>query len=134
MEKIADVINRKFPQFNTILFSDTVSDALYKMQCENVDYLIVMDEVKNFIGILTEQDIARKVLFNPKELDKCLVSGFMTSTLPVATMEDSVEYALQLLENYNSKYIAVYDQFVFKGIFKHARPGKSSACQTANRD
>ena len=116
MEKLADVINRKFPQFNTIWFSSTVSDALYKMQTQNVDYLIVLDENENFVGILTEQDITRKVLFNPKELNQCLVVEFMTSTLPVATMDDSVEYAMQLLENYNSKYLAVYDQFDFKGI------------------
>lgn len=116
MEKIADVINPKFPQFNTIRFSHNVNDALSKMHCENVDYLIVMDENENFIGLLTEHDIASKVLFNPKELDKCRISEFMTSNLPVVTMDDSVEYALQLLENYKSKYLAVYDQFDFKGV------------------
>ena len=116
MEKIADVINPKFPQFNTIQFSQNVNDALSKMHCENVDYLIVMDENENFIGLLTEHDIASKVLFNPKELDQCRISEFMTSNLPVVTMDDSVEYALQLLENYKSKYVAVYDQFDFKGV------------------
>jgi signal-transduction protein with cAMP-binding, CBS, and nucleotidyltransferase domain len=116
MEKIADVINQKFPQFNTIPFSSSVNDALSKMHCENVDYLIVMDENENFIGLLTEHDIASKVLFNPKELDQCRISEFMTASLPVATMDDSIEYALQLLENYKSKYLAVYNQFDFKGI------------------
>ena len=116
MEKIADVINPKFPQFNTIQFSQNVNDALSKMHCENVDYLIVMDENENFIGLLTEHDIASKVLFNPKDLNKRRISEFLNSNLPVVTMEDSVEYALQLLENYKSKYVAVYDQFDFKGI------------------
>ena len=63
MEKIADVINQKYPQFNTILLSRTVTEALYQMRCENVDYLIVLDERENFIGILTEHDIASKVIW-----------------------------------------------------------------------
>lgn len=116
MEKIADVINRKYPQFNTIRCSRSVSNALFQMHCENVDFLIVLDEAETFVGILTEHDVASKVLFNENGLDKILVSEFMTSALPVCTMDDSVEYALQLLENYNSKFIAVYDQFDFKGV------------------
>ncbi len=116
MEKITDVLRRKYPQFNTVTPSCLINDALNQMCCENVDYLIVMDENENFIGLLTEHDIASKVLFNPKELDQCRISEFMTSNLPVVTMDDSVEYALQLLENYKSKYVAVYDQFDFKGV------------------
>lgn len=116
MEKIADVINQKYPQFNTIAPNRSVSDALYQMRCENVDYLIVMDGAENFVGLLTEHDVASKVLLNNKDLDAVQISSFMTTSLPVATMEDSMEYALQLLQNQNSKYLAVYDQFTFKGI------------------
>lgn len=116
MEKIADVINQKYPQFNTILLSRTLTEALYQMRCENVDYLIVLDEKENFIGLLTEHDIASKVLFCSGELDAVLVAEFMTTALPVATVDDSLEYALQILENHNCKYLAVYDKFNFKGV------------------
>jgi predicted transcriptional regulator len=116
MEKIADVIRRKYPQFNTIKADKSINEALYQMNCENVDYLIVLDENERFIGILTEHDIASKVLSANKALDMVLVLEFLTTALPVATIEDSLEYALQLLENHNSKYLAVYDQFTFKGI------------------
>ena len=116
MEKIADVINQKYPQFNTILLSRTVTEALYQMRCENIDYLIVLDEKENFIGLLSEHDVASKVLFNNRELDVMLVAEFMTTSLPVATIDDSLEYALQILENNNCKYLAVYDKFNFKGV------------------
>jgi len=52
MERIVDVIEKNQPQFNTISTSTTVRDALYKMYCENVDYLIVQEE-NRFAGILT---------------------------------------------------------------------------------
>ncbi len=116
MEKIADVLRRKFPQFNTIKAERSISDALYQMSCENVDYLIVQDENERFMGILTEHDIASKVLTVTKDLDNVIVLEFLTRTLPVATIDDSLEYALQLLENHNMKFLAVYDQFTFKGV------------------
>ena len=51
MEKIADILGRNQPQFNTVTTTTTVQDALYKMYCEQVDYLIVQENDK-FIGIL----------------------------------------------------------------------------------
>ena len=40
----------------------------------------------------------------------------MTTSLPVATIDDSLEHAMQLLEHHNAKYLVVYDHFNFKGI------------------
>src|SRR5215217_7996313 len=101
MEKVADVLDRKYPQFNTVSPNCLVSDALYQMACENVDHLIVLDEDK-FMGVLTEQDIA--------------VKEFTNRTLPVATSDDSLEQCMQLMERYNAKHLAVYDSFIFKGV------------------
>jgi signal-transduction protein with cAMP-binding, CBS, and nucleotidyltransferase domain len=116
MEKIADVLQRKYPQFNTIQPTRTVNDALYQMHCENVDHLIVLENNEQFVGILTEHDIASKVLFNAQQLDNVLVKDFMTTALPVTTIDDSLEYAMQMLEHHNTKFLVVYDQFTFKGV------------------
>lgn len=115
MEKVADVLRRKYPQFNTIAPLATVRDALYKMYTENVDYLIVMKEEK-FVGILTEHDVVSKVLLAEKDLNQVCVQQFMTTALPFATADDSVEHAMQLLEHHNARYIAVHNHFQFKGI------------------
>lgn len=115
MVKVADVLSRKYPQFNTVAADSTVYDALHKMFCENVDFLIVMDNDK-FVGILTEHDVAGKAFFATKPLTNVPVKEFMTTSLPVITTEESIEYAMQLLEHYNAKHLAVYDQFEFQGI------------------
>ena len=116
MEKVADVLHRKYPQFNTILPTRSIHDALYQMCCENVEYLIVMDEQEKFMGILSEHDITSKVLLNGKELEAAMIKDFMTSNLPIATVDNSLEYAMQLMEHHNSKFVVVYDEFRFKGI------------------
>ena len=115
MEKIADVLGRKFPQFNTISPNHFVSDALYQMSAENVDYLIVMDE-ERFMGIVCSNDIAKKVCLADKQLNKIKVHECHNKNLPVAMLNDSIEFGIELLERHNAKYLAVYDQFDFKGI------------------
>lgn len=115
MAKVSEILGRKFPQFNTVSPNHLLSDALYQMCAENVDYLIVMDGEK-FVGVLTEHDVTNKVLFANKPLDELKVSEFLNRNLPVASSSDSVPYCIQLLERHNARYLALYDDFNFKGV------------------
>jgi predicted transcriptional regulator len=76
---------------------------------------MVMDDDERFIGILTEHDIAEKV-FRFKDLENATVRDFMSTSLPVANANDSLEYCMQLMERYNVSYLVVYDQFEFMGV------------------
>lgn len=115
MEKLAEVLGRKYPQFNTVVPACRVSDALYQMCCENVDFLIVMEGEK-FLGIITDHDIASRVLFDDRPLNRIPVRDFMSKTLPVVTIDNSIEYSMQVMERYQVKHVAVFDQFEFRGI------------------
>jgi CBS domain-containing protein len=115
MERVADVLRTKYPQFNTISPNRSIHDALHQMHCENVDHLIVLDE-ERFLGLLTEHGITEKIVYRSKDLDTATVKEFMTTYLPVATFNDSVEQCMQLMERHNTRYIAVYDRFDFKGV------------------
>lgn len=115
MKKITDILGRNLPQFNTVSPIATVKDALYKMYCEHVDYLIVMEDEK-FMGLLTEHDVAGKVLFSEKPLHNTLVKEFMTTEVPVVTDDDSVEHGILLLDLHKVRYLAVFEDFNFKAI------------------
>lgn len=115
MEKVADVLGRKYPQFNTTTPDHLVSDALYQMCAENVDFLIVLEN-ERFSGILSSNEIANKVVFLDKPLKEVFVKELMNTNLPVVTLHDSIEYCMQLLEQYRAKYLVVYDHFDFKGV------------------
>ena len=54
MEKVADVLDRKYPQFNTVSPRCLVSDALYQMASENVDHLIVLEDEKHWTNITAD--------------------------------------------------------------------------------
>ena len=115
MERIADVLARKYPQFNRVVPDCLISDALYQMCCENVDYLIVMEDDR-FQGIITDHDIAGKILFEDRPLNKIKVREFMSRSLPVTTSENSLSHCMQLMERYGVRHLAIFDRFDFKGV------------------
>jgi len=115
MEKISELLARKYPQFNTASSTCFVSDALYQMCCENVDYLIIMEEDK-FKGIITDHGIASKILFENRPLNTIQVKEFMTTSLPVATPNDSLQSCMQLMERFNVRHVVVFDRFEFRGV------------------
>lgn len=115
MERIADVLARKYPQFNTAVPDCLVSDALYQMCSENVDFLIVLEDDK-FQGIITDHDIAGKILFENRPLNKIRVKEFMSRSLPVTTSDASLEHCMQLMERYNVRHLAIFDRFIFRGV------------------
>ncbi len=115
MERIADVLARRYPQFNRVVPDCLVSDALYQMCCENVDFLIVMEDDK-FQGIISDHDIAGKILFEDRPLNKIRVKEFMSRTLPVTTSETSFNQCMQLMERYGVRHLAIFDRFDFKGV------------------
>jgi len=115
MERVADVLSCKYPQFNTIGPNRSIYDALHQMHCENVDHLIILEE-ERFLGLLTEHGITEKILTKSQSMDTATVREFMTTYLPVATLSDSLEYCMQLMERHSSRFIAVFDKFDFKGV------------------
>jgi CBS domain-containing protein len=115
MERIADVLARKYPQFNTVVPDCLVSDALYQMCSENVDYLIVLENDK-FQGIISDHDIASRLLFENRPLNKIKVREFMSRSLPVTTPDSSLEECMKLMERYHVRHLAIFDRFDFMGV------------------
>jgi predicted transcriptional regulator len=115
MERLAAVIEQKLPLFNTVLAQHSLRDALYQMSCENLDYLIVQDGTE-FVGILSEQDVAHKLFSRNKPLEELAVKDIMNTAIPVGSVDDDIDFSIQLLSRYKSRYIAVFDRLHFKGI------------------
>ena len=115
MEHVADLLARNYPQFNTALANCLVSDALYQMCCENVDYLIIFEDSK-FKGIITDHDIASRILFENRPLKEIEVREYMNTSLPVATPETTLQNCMKLMERYNVRHLAIYDRFDFRGV------------------
>lgn len=115
MERVAEILARKYPQFNTVVPDCLVSNALFQMCSENVDFLIVIKD-DTFKGVITDHDIASKILFENRPLNKIMVKEFMCCTLPVTTPDTTLEQCMQLMERYNVRHLAVFENFIFRGV------------------
>jgi CBS domain-containing protein len=93
-----------------------ITDALQQMHCENIDYLVVIDDNDRFLGILSDHDITSKVVFGKKSLQHSSVREVMNTSLPVATTYDTVEKCMRTMRQYNVRFVPVFDGFEFKGV------------------
>ena len=116
MEKIASILSRKQSHFHNVSSSSFVSDALHKMSCQNIDYVVVIDDNENFAGLLSEHDIATKVMLNNKPLNKIRVSDVMNNRLPHATAYDTIEECMQLMQRHQTRFVPVFEDFNFIGV------------------
>jgi predicted transcriptional regulator len=116
MEKLSPILARRQHHFNSILPGSTLKEALGKMNCENSCYLIVMDENDQFLGLLTEHEIAGKAMLSENTAEKILVRDVMKTNLPVVSPDDTVEECMKLMCQYHIQQIPVFDSYDFKGI------------------
>jgi CBS domain-containing protein len=116
MEKVTSILSRKHHSFNHVLPGTNLRDALFRMNCENADYLIVMDEDDRYLGILSDHDITSKAMFGRKPIENILVAEVMNTRLPVVDADDTVERCIRLMRQFKVRYLPVYDNFSFCGI------------------
>ena len=115
MEKITSILAKKEPHFLTVTPGSSADTALSRMCHENLDYLIVMDN-RNYVGLITEHDIASKPVVINKQLAKTKVSDIMNDKLPAATTDDTVERCMQLMRQHHVRYLPVFEIHSFRGI------------------
>ena len=116
MERITSILNRKETHLHTVSSESLVTNALQQMRSENVDYLIVINNDERFVGILTDHDVATKIIFGKKSLNKALVREIMNTRLPVVTTDDTVEKCMRTMRQHNVRFLPVFDGFDFRGV------------------
>lgn len=115
MKTVADILERKGPQFNVIEADVKVIDALSVMKTENHSYLIVTRN-GSYAGIISERDYAQKVLLMGRSSYLTSVGEIMNCNLPTISAIDTVEKCMMLMNAYKTRYLPVFDAFDFKAV------------------
>ena len=116
MENVTVLLSKKQSHFNKISPNSSISDALCRMSCQNIDYLIVVDDDEKFLGLLTDHDIATKTVFANKSLTTTKVKQMMNTRWPVADADNTVEDCMKLMSRYNVRYVPVFKNLSFLGV------------------
>jgi CBS domain-containing protein len=86
----------------------SVFDALRMMSDKDVGALIVMEKDK-MIGILSERDYARKVVLLGKASKDTLVSEIMSTQIITVHPDQTVEEAMELMNNKHIRHLPVVE-------------------------
>lgn len=115
MRKVADILNRKGASAVAVAPDLKAIDALRIMSEKNIGSLLVMDGGE-YLGLVTERDFTRKILFNKKDPAITRVSEIMIPDLPAVLPTDSVEYCMQLMVEKKVRYLPVFENSLLSGI------------------
>ena len=116
MEKVNSLLAKKQHSFNQVLPDYNLRDAMFRMNCENTDFLVVIDEEDQFLGILSDHEVASSAMLSKKPIENLLIRDVMRTNLPVIAIDDTVESCIKVMSQFNVRYLPVFDKFRFCGI------------------
>jgi CBS domain-containing protein len=89
---------------------ESVAAAAERMRQRTVGSLIVVNESKRPIGILTDRDLVIRAMADAKDVDLTPVIDVMTPDIVVATADTSLTAALRLMREGPFRRLPVVDQ------------------------
>ena len=110
MKKVKDILNRKGNAVIGLPANTLVFEALKLMADKNIGSVVVQNEAKQYMGLLTERDYARKVILAGKHSEQTTVGEIMSTGLPHITPETSIESCMHMMSDNNIRYLPVFDQ------------------------
>jgi CBS domain-containing protein len=91
---------------------DTVSKAAQLMKREDIGPVLIVDNErsKTLVGIVTDRDLALKVVGEGRDPQKTRVEDVMTHKLITCHADDNVENALKAMAQYQLRRIPVVEE------------------------
>ena len=91
---------------------DTVSEVARMMKREDIGPVLIVDnkQSKTLVGIVTDRDLAIKVVGEGRDPQNTRVEDVMTRKLITCHADDSVENAMKAMAQYQLRRIPVVDE------------------------
>jgi signal-transduction protein with cAMP-binding, CBS, and nucleotidyltransferase domain len=115
LRTVKDILDTKTKPFNQVGPSTLVIEAVNLLNSINLSYLVVMD-ADEYKGIFSERDYTRNVILKGRASNTTQVHEAMTSDLPIVTLNDTVEYCMNLMNSHKTRYLLAYDGMHFEGV------------------
>lgn len=110
------ILNRKGRVVYTISPSATIREAMALLLRHRVGSLIVLDNVEEVVGIITERDIFRLTYEYEGRIMGISVDSVMTRNLIIALPYDSIDYLKSLITENRIRHIPIIEQGKLAGV------------------
>jgi CBS domain-containing protein len=114
--KVKDIIKKKGKKVITIAPEKTLYDAAKLLTEKQIGSLVVVDQKKNVMGIVTERDIVHKLAENHLSTKKTRIKDLMPRKLLIATLEDETDYINNVITTNRVRHLPVLQDNKLVGI------------------
>src|SRR5690349_10420674 len=108
MNTVSSILARKGNRVISVSPETTVIDALRIMAEKNTGSVVILSH-GTFMGIMTERDYSRKVVLKGRNSSVTTVGEIMSTDLPRATPEDSIEHCMEEMTTHAVRYMPVIE-------------------------
>jgi CBS domain-containing protein len=109
MTTVRDLLDRKGRNVFAVGPEAPVYRALQLMSEKHVGALMVLDEDRHLIGVVSERDYARKIALEGKSSKDTPVRDIMTTKLFCVTPKENVEQCMALMTDKSVRHLPVLD-------------------------
>ena len=121
MKKCSDIMTKDLVYSHP---TDTVDDVAKLMKKEDIGPVLIVDkgdQGKRLVGIVTDRDLAIKVVGEGRDPKKTKVADVMTTKVVTCRADDDVQNAMKAMAQYQLRRIPVVDEYgILVGIISQA--------------
>ena len=107
----------------------SLHEAIGSLVEHSVGALLVVDQHRSIVGIITERDILREKASNLDKVDDAKVSDLMTSKVIIGLVDDSLEYIMKLMTEKRIRHLPILEDGRLAGILSIGDVVKARAQQ-----
>lgn len=108
MLTIKDVLQSKSSAIWAVCPDDTAYETMKLMAEKNIGVLVVIDN-DNVVGIVSERDLARKIILKEQSSKKVPVKKIMTKDIYCITPDKSVEECMGVMTTAHIRHMPVFE-------------------------
>jgi CBS domain-containing protein len=105
--KIRDILRGKGTEVATISPEATIHEAMTILVSRRIGSLVVTDEKRKIVGIITERDILRECTARSERIKETLVREVMTTDLIIGVPDDEVSYVMGIMTQNRIRHLPV---------------------------
>ena len=109
MPTVLDVILSKGDTVHSISPTESVIDAVHKMNQFKIGCLMVMDDQDHVAGIFTERDVLRRVIGDGRDVHKVTVGEVMTTDVICCCPSTDLDDVASIMKTRRVRHVPVCD-------------------------
>ena len=104
---IPDIVKKQ--TISSLKKDNTIFEAATMMTSANVAAIIILDDARKIVGIVTERDLTRRAIAKNLDPKKTLIKEIMTKNPDSLAPNDSASNALELMQSRHFRHLPVVD-------------------------